>query len=87
MQRLDIVNKLQELHHDISDDDLIMDQSLSDQGYDSLDKVEFVIKAEKAFDLSIDDSTFEKLQTPNDIADLLFDVLNVHKPKAQEKAN
>jgi acyl carrier protein len=72
MNKSDVENKLQVIHHDHGHDDiLIMDKSLDDQGYDSLDKVEMVMQVEKEFGVSVDDNIMSQISTPNDVVELI----------------
>lgn len=85
MQQSEIVERIQEIHHEhMGDDDLIMDKSFKDQGYDSLDLVEFVISVEVEYGMNVDDKLIDKIVTPNDAVEL---IMEAHKHSSPEKAS
>lgn len=72
MQKSNVITKLQEIHHNLGhDDDLIIDKDMRDQGYDSLDTVEFTMSVEREFGISVDDTMLDRIKTPNDVVELI----------------
>lgn len=78
MQKSEIADKLNDIHHELGmDGELVLHQSLRGQGYDSLDIVEFVMEAEKAFDITVDDKILACVDTPNDVIELISELVQV----------
>lgn len=57
-------------------DEITLESNIeNDLGADSLDKVELIIKCEKAFDIQISDEKAESVQTIGDMVNLIDSIL------------
>lgn len=86
MNRSDVQTKLQEIRARLlySDSDLEMDELFRDQGYDSLDQVEFFMEAEKEFGLALPDSKLSNIKTPDQLVELI--ILHTHLTDGPQEA-
>jgi len=57
--------------HDIDENDIELDDKLTDLGLDSIDVVELVMELEVKFKLVISDDAYESDSTINDFLDIL----------------
>jgi len=57
---------------------------VKDLGFDSLDTVEFVIKLEKMYGISIKDEDAEKIKTPNDGLEMVYKYLKAGRATSNE---
>lgn len=78
MERETILNKLKTILPDITgcDPDKITESAkLEDLGFDSLDEIELVMALEEEFELEIDETTYQGLETVREVIDNLAEIL------------
>lgn len=85
MNYQEVKEKLQQIHHDngLNDAELVMDVPFRDQGYDSLDQVEFLMRVEKEFFVTISDAKAVDLKTPEDFASYIIFLTHFNAAEAQ----
>lgn len=78
MERETILNKLKTILPDITgcDPDKITESAkLEGLGFDSLDEIELVMALEEEFELEIDETSYQGLETVGEVIDKLAEVL------------
>ena len=60
------------------------DNLLEKTGLDSMGAIEFIIKLEEEFDISIDDNEAERIQTLNRVAELVLEKLQIKQSGFRE---
>ena len=64
---------------------LSIDTPFTQLGLDSLDVVEVMIALEEEFHMEIPDAVADKVQTPKEIAQYVYEFLNPHKPRLEDE--
>ena len=67
----DYQKEIAELFFDLFDHLIQFDKTFQENGFDSLDAIEFLLEVETKFGVSFDDEVAFKIRTPNDLVELI----------------
>lgn len=84
MKYSEVQTKLQSIAHEacVIDYELEMNESFNDQGFDSLDRIEFFMTVEKEFNIHLPDEKLSDVNTPHQLVELV--IFQTHLSQAPE---